>query len=139
MKKIDSINEYKHQYNLAQQDNKNYWDQVAKNLHWFKPYSNVQSGDFNELNVRWFEDGETNLSYNCLDRHLEKSKDKNALIYVKNNPEQDIEFITYEELHTRTCQMANLLKKAGVKKGDRVVFYMGMTPELMTGILPVRE
>ena len=58
MKKIDSINEYKHQYNLAHEENKNYWDQVAKNLNWFKPYNNVQSGDFNELNVKWFEDGE---------------------------------------------------------------------------------
>ena len=84
--------------------------------------------------MKWFEDGKTNLSKNCLDRHLESKKDKNALVYVKNDPSEEIEFITYEELHTRTCQMANLLKEAGVK-GDRVIFYKGMTPELMTGIL----
>ncbi len=135
MDKINSADEYQRQYSFSLKENSDYWSSVAKNLHWFRPFSKVQSGDFNNLDIKWFEDGKTNLSYNCLDRHLESKKDKNALIYVKNDPEAEIEFITYEELHTRTCQMANLLKKAGVKKGDRVIFYMGMTPELMTGIL----
>ncbi len=135
MEKISSMDDYTSQYNNSITENDAYWASVAKNLHWFKPFSKVSSGNFNDLKIKWFEDGTTNLSYNCLDRHLETKKDKNALVYVKNDPDAEIEFITYEELHTRACQMANLLKEAGVKKGDRVIFYMGMTPELMTGIL----
>ena len=107
----------------------------CENLHWFKTWDNVCSGDFNNLDIKWFEGSKTNLSYNCLDRHLENKADETALIYVHNDPSKEKEEISFQELHQRVVQMGALFKKKGIKKGDRVCFYMGMTPELMIGIL----
>ena len=135
MDQIKSFNDYLNQYEQAKTSNAEYWSSIAKNLHWFKPWDQVQSGDFKNLNIKWYEGGQTNLSYNCLDRHLQTRSNKTALLYVKNDPQSPVEKISYQQLHERVCQFANLLKNHGVKKGDRVCFYMGMTPELMIGVL----
>jgi acetyl-CoA synthetase len=135
MEQIHTFNDYLNQYEQSKTHNSQYWEGVASNLDWFKKWDKASSGDFSSTNVKWFEGAQTNLAYNCLDRHLEENGDKNALIYVKNDPEQTPEYVTYKELHERVCRFANILKNHGIKKGDRVCFYMGMTPELMIGVL----
>jgi len=135
MNQIHSFEEYLNQYELSKNNSDQYWSKVAENLEWFQKWDRVSSGDFTNTNVKWFEGGKTNLAYNCLDRHLKERGDKTALIYVKNDPEAKEEKVTYRELHQRVCRFANILKKHKIKKGDRVCFYMGMTPELMIGVL----
>ena len=135
MNQINSFEDYLNQYEQSKTNSNNYWASVAANLKWFKKWDNVQSGDFKRTNVKWFEGGETNLAYNCLDRHLDDRANKTALIYVKNDPRAKEEKVTYKQLHERVCRFANILKKHDIKKGDRVCFYMGMTPELMIGVL----
>ena len=135
MNKINNFEEYLNQYDQSKTNNDEYWSSVAENLNWMKKWDQVSSGDFSNQNVEWFKGAKTNLSMNCLDRHLETNGNKNALIYVKNDPSQTPEYVTYNQLHQRVCKFANILLKHGVKKGDRVCFYMGMTPELMIGVL----
>ena len=132
---IKNMDNYRQQYTQSIEDKNHYWENIASNLHWFQPWTDVQTGSFKELNIKWFKGGKTNLSYNCLDRHLKTSGDKTALTYVHNDPELPPVNVSYKELHERVCQFANMLKKHDIKKGDRVCFYMGMTPELMIGVL----
>ncbi len=112
-----------------------YWTGVANTFQWNKKWDSLQSGNFTDVNVEWFKGARLNITENCLDRHLEKRRHKKALIFEPNNPNEEAKFFTYGELHLSVCRFANLLKKKGVKKGDIVCFYMGMTPELMMGIL----
>ena len=112
-----------------------YWTEVANTFQWRKKWETLQTGNFDEVNVQWFQSAKLNITENCLDRHLEKRRQKKALIFEPNNPNEASSFYTYGELHISVCRFANLLKKKGVKKGDVVCFYMGMTPELMIGIL----
>lgn len=114
---------------------KNYWSEVAHSYVWKKKWDDVVTGNFKEVNVRWFEGAELNITDNCLDRHLEKRRQKKALIFEPNSPDEPSRHFTYGELHIAVCRFANLLKSRGVKKGDVVCLYMGMTPELMMGIL----
>lgn len=113
----------------------NYWSEVANTFQWKKKWDSIQSGNFTDVNVKWFDGAQLNITENCLDRHLEKRRQKKALIFEPNNPHEEARFFTYGELHISVCRFANLLIKKGVKKGDIVCFYMGMTPELMIGIL----
>ncbi len=135
MGRVKTEAQYREHYDWSMNKTSEYWGEVAKELHWFKPWDKVQSGDFNNLDLKWFEGGQTNISYNCIDRHLPTKADKVAVIYEANDPEVEALKITYKELHQKVCQFANVLKDQGVKKGDRVCFYMGMVPELLTGIL----
>ncbi|MCP4911772.1 MAG: acetate--CoA ligase [Oligoflexia bacterium] len=135
MGRITTEGQYREHYDWSLNKNEEYWQNVAKELHWFKDFDSVQTGNFKDLNVKWFEGGQTNISYNCLDRHLKDRGDKVAVIYEANDPKVEAKKITYKELHQQVCQFANVLKDQGVKPGDRVCFYMGMVPELLTGIL----
>jgi len=135
MSRITNINEYNEHYNLSLKDTDAYWSKIADELHWFKKWDKVQSGNFNDLNVKWFEGASTNMSYNCLDRHLEERGDKVAVIYEDNDPKVAPRTFTYKELHAEVCRMANVMKDNGIKKGDRVCFYMSMVPELLVGVL----
>lgn len=112
-----------------------YWSEVANTFQWKKKWETLQSGDFTDVNFEWFKGARLNITENCLDRHLEKRRQKKALIFEPNNPNEASSFLTFGELHIAVCRFANLLKKKGIKKGDIVCFYMGMTPELMIGIL----
>ena len=112
-----------------------YWAQVANTFQWRKKWETLQSGNFDEVNVQWFNGARLNITENCLDRHLENRRHKKALIFEPNDPNEAAMFYTFGELHISVCRFANLLKKKGVQKGDVVCFYMGMTPELMIGIL----
>lgn len=120
---------------LLSNEQSDYWSQVAQSFVWRKKWEKVQTGDFHKANVEWFVGGEMNITENCLDRHLEDRRQKKALIFEPNNPNEPASFLTYGELHISVCRFANLLLSKGIKKGDVVSFYMGMTPELMIGIL----
>ncbi len=112
-----------------------FWDKVAKEYSWHKPWDKVCSGDFNSLDIKWFEGASLNITENCLDRHLETRGDKTAIIWEANDPNEKEICLTYKELHADVCRFSNVLKDQGVQKGDRVVFYMSMVPELLTGVL----
>jgi acetyl-CoA synthetase len=102
---------------------------------WFKPYTKVKNTSFTgKVAIKWFEDGLTNVSYNCIDRHLDKRGDQVAIIWEGDNPYDDKK-ITYRELYDQVCRLANVMKSNGVKKGDRVTIYMPMIPEAAYAML----
>ncbi|MDH5415261.1 MAG: acetate--CoA ligase, partial [Flavobacteriaceae bacterium] len=116
-------------------DSDTYWSKRAENFEWFKKWDKIQSGNFTDLNVKWFEGGKTNITVNALDRHAKATPDKIAIHWEPNSPSEDTQSFTYQELLNKVCQFANVLKDQGVKKGDRVIFYMPMVPELLAGVL----
>ena len=97
-----------------------FWAKHGKRIDWFKPYTKVKNTSFNgKVPIKWYEDGQTNVSYNCIDRHLKKRGNQTAIIWEGDNPYDDKK-ITYNELYEDVCRLANVMKKHGVKKGDRV-------------------
>ncbi|GGF59405.1 acetyl-coenzyme A synthetase [Terasakiella brassicae] len=113
-----------------------FWGEHGKRIDWFKPYTKVKNTSFDTHNVdiRWFEDGTTNVAHNCLDRHLETRGDQVAIIWEGDDPSES-ENITYKDLHERVCKLANAMKARGVTKGDRVTLYMPMIPEAAIAML----
>ncbi|MEO9336324.1 acetate--CoA ligase [Mesorhizobium sp. SB112] len=112
-----------------------FWGKHGKRIDWFKPYTKVKNTSFNgKVAIKWFEDGLTNVSYNCIDRHLKKRGNQTAIIWEGDNPYDDKK-ITYNELYEHVCRLANVMKKHGVKKGDRVTIYMPMIPEAAYAML----
>jgi len=132
---IKDLDHYKSLYAQSVKDPEGFWKNEADTFTWFKPYNKVCEWNFKEPNVKWFLNGKTNITYNCLDRHLESRADQTAILWEPNNPEDAAKKISYQQLHNDVCQCANGLKSLGVKKGDRVVFYMPMVPELAIGVL----
>jgi len=132
---IKDLDHYKSLYAQSVKDPEGFWKNEADTFTWFKPYNKVCEWNFKEPNVKWFLNGKTNITYNCLDRHLESRADQTAILWEPNNPEDAAKKISYQQLHDDVCQCANGLKSLGVKKGDRVVFYMPMVPELAIGVL----
>ncbi len=123
-------------YNDSIKNPESFWKkQALERLTWFKPFSKVLTHKFADGKVKWFEGGKINVSYNCLDRHLDSPiKNKAALIWEGDNPD-DSKTYTYQELHREVCKFANVLKKFGVKNGDRVLIYLPMIPELAISAL----
>jgi len=112
-----------------------FWAEQAKAfLDWSKPWQQVQQADLKTGHASWFKGGELNVSYNCIDRHLEKRGDQVAIIWEGDNPSESAE-ITYNKLHHNVARLANVLKSRGVKKGDRVCIYMPMIPEAAYAML----
>ena len=112
-----------------------FWGKHGKRIDWFKPFTKVKNTSFDgKVSIKWFEDGVTNVSYNCIDRHLKKRGDQTAIIWEGDNPYDDRK-ISYNELYEKVCRLANVLKKHGVKKGDRVTIYMPMIPEAAYAML----
>ncbi|MBC97796.1 MAG: acetate--CoA ligase [Halobacteriovoraceae bacterium] len=132
---ISSRDDYEEHYTLSTTEPEKYWAQIAKSYDWKKEPQKIIQGDFNDLEIKWFEDGQLNITYNCLDRHLEKRGNKTAVMWEGNSPDDEHLSYTYNELHREVCRFANVLKDQGIKKWDRVVFYMSMVPELLTGVL----
>ncbi len=129
---IKSLAEYEALYRQSIDDPETFWAGVAHELHWFKPWDKVL--EWNLPWAKWFVGGKMNLSYNCLDRHLDgPRRDKTALIWEGEPGE--IRRLTYAELHAEVQRFANALKSLGIQKGDRVAIYMGMTPELAVALL----
>lgn len=132
---IKSAEEYQAAYNKSVEDPEGFWSGVAENFYWRKKWDQVLDWNFSEPRVEWFKGGKLNITENCIDRHLEKMGDKPAIIWEPNNPEERTRVVTYNRLHKRVCQFAQVLKNNGVKKGDRVCIYMGMVPELAYAVL----
>jgi acetyl-CoA synthetase len=122
--------QYEEMYRQSVEDPDTFWGEHGKRLDWIKPYTKVKNTtfDYDNLSIKWFEDGQLNASANCLDRHLEKRGDQTAIIYEGDDP-ADSRHVTYRELHRETCKFANVLKGMGVKKGDVVTIYMPMIVE----------
>ncbi|MCY1315197.1 Acetyl-coenzyme A synthetase [compost metagenome] len=126
---------YERWYEESISDPDKFWGEHGKRIDWFKPYTKVKNTSFTgNVSIKWFEDGLTNVSYNCIDRHLETNGDRTAIIFEGDNPYIDKK-ITYFELYVHVCRMANVMKKYGVKKGDRVTIYMPMIPEAAYAML----
>ena len=124
-------NQYEKKYKLSIKDNEGFWKKEGKRIDWIKPYTKIKDVKYSKTDVRikWYYDGTLNASVNCIDRHLKDKKNKNAIIWVGNDPKESKK-ITYKELHKNVCRAANGLKKIGIKKGDRVTIYLTMIPEL---------
>ena len=123
--------QYEKKYKLSIKDNENFWKKEGKRIDWIRPYTKIKDIKYSktEVKIKWFYDGTLNASANCIDRHLRDKKNKTAIIWVGDNPE-DSKQISYKELHRNVCKAANGLKDIGVKKGDRVTIYLTMIPEL---------
>lgn len=127
--------QYLQMYQRSVEDPEGFWaEQANQFLTWFKPWNKVLDWDFTKGYIRWFDGGQINVSYNCLDRHLETRGDQTAIIWEGDSPNEDKK-ITYKQLHQDVCKFANALKSLGVKKGDRVCIYMPMIPETAVAML----
>jgi len=132
---ITSFKQYEEDYKKSVENPEQFWGEVAQNFQWRKPWFKVLSWNFEEPNIKWFEGAKLNITENCLDRHLATNGDKPAIIWEPNNPEEESVTYTYKMLHERVCRFANVLKRNGAKKGDRICIYMPMVPELAIAVL----
>ena len=132
---IKSIEAYREVYKKSIENPEAFWAEIAENFTWRKKWDKVLNWNFTEPKIEWFAGGKLNITENCLDRHLETLGDKPAIIWESNDPEERTRVVTYERLHKRVCQFAQVLKNNGIKKGDRVCIYMGMIPELAYAVL----
>jgi acetyl-CoA synthetase len=121
---------YEAKYKESINNNEKFWADEGKRIHWFKPYTKVKDVIYStkKVSIKWFYDGTTNVSYNCIDRHLPKRAKQTAIIFEGDDPKES-KNITYQELSDEVCKLANGLKEIGIKKGDRVTIYMPMVPE----------
>ena len=127
---------YQAMYQQSVNDPESFWAEQAKRLDWIKTPTKIKhiSYDRNNVDIRWFEDGQLNVATNCLDRHLETRADQTAIIWEGDDP-ADSKYITYRELYERTNQVANALKELGIKKGDTGTLYMPTIPEASMAML----
>jgi len=127
---------YREMYRRSVEDNEGFWREQAGILDWSKPFTKVKDVSYAavDLHIRWYEDGELNVCYNCVDRHLDDRGDETAIIWEGDDPARD-ETISYRQLHERVCRFANVLKSLGVSKGDRVTIYMPMIPDAAVSML----
>ncbi len=128
--KVNSEN-YNLLYKESIENSEDFWNKQGERIDWFKKYTRIKNVKYSkkDVNIKWYEDGKLNVSYNCIDRHASKTPDKIAIIWEGDNPD-DVKKITYKELLLNVSKAANVLKKIGVKKGDRVTIYLTMIPEL---------
>ncbi|MCU0322041.1 MAG: acetate--CoA ligase [Chitinophagaceae bacterium] len=132
---ITSFEQYQEDYKKSIEEPESFWANIAEHFTWRKKWDSVLNWNFKEPKVEWFAGGKLNITENCIDRHLETMGDKPAIIWEPNNPEDRVRIVTYNRLHKRVCQVAQMLTNNGVKKGDRVCIYMGMIPELAYAVL----
>ncbi|WP_149242691.1 acetate--CoA ligase [Dyadobacter sp. 32] len=133
--KIKTFEEYQVAYQQSVDDPEGFWAEIAQQFQWSKPWKKVLSWDFAEANTKWFQGGKMNITENALDRHLAEKGDQPAIIWEPNDPDDDAVTISYYTLYDRVCRFANVLKKHGVQKGDRVCIYLPMVPELTVAVL----
>ncbi len=133
---IKHLEEYYQVYRKSVREPENFWGEVAEeHFLWRKKWDKVLSWDFEKPEIKWFQGAQLNITENCIDRHLLTRGEKTAIIFEPNNPEEEAQHITYHQLHERVCQLANVLKDQGIKKGDRVCIYLPMIPELSIALL----
>lgn len=132
---IKSMEQYSQMYQRSITDPEGFWAEIAEGFYWQQKWNKVRDYDFkNKISIEWFRGGKTNISYNALDRHLDKRGDQVAIIWEGNEPGEDAK-LTYRQMHEKVCKFANVLKSIGVKKGDRVCLFMQMIPELPIAML----
>ena len=129
---IQSMAQYREMYEESVKRPSRFWTKVANNFHWFKKWGKVM--EWTEPHAKWFVGGETNISYNCLDRHLTTWRKNKAAIIWEGEP-GDSRILTYQELHREVCKFANAMRSVGIRKGDRVIIYMPQTPEAAIAML----
>jgi acetyl-CoA synthetase len=132
---IRTFDEYQLAYQKSVEDPEAFWAEIAQNFQWRKPWTKTLQWNFEEPNVKWFVGGKLNITENCLDRHLETRGDQPAIIWEPNDPNEAGVTLTYRMLHDQVCRFANVLKRNGVVKGDRICIYMPMVPELAIAVL----
>ena len=133
---IKHLEEYYKVYRKSVREPENFWEEIAEeHFLWRKKWNSVLQWDFSKPEVKWFDGAKLNITENCIDRHLTTRGDKTAILFEPNNPEEKAQHITYNELHKRVNKLANVLKKKGIKKGDRVCIYIPMIPELAISVL----
>ncbi|MCF6319306.1 MAG: acetate--CoA ligase [Proteobacteria bacterium] len=129
--------QYQTLYQRSINDNENFWkEQAHQRLDWITPFTQVKNSHWSDkaVSIKWFQDGELNVSYNCIDRHLQEKAAQTAIIWEGDDPNQSLD-ISYQQLHDEVCQFANTLKSLGVVKGDRVTLYMPMIPQAAYAML----
>jgi acetyl-CoA synthetase len=133
---IKHLEEYFQVYRKSVREPENFWEEIAEeHFIWQKKWDNVLSWDFSKPEVKWFEGAQLNITENCIDRHLATRGNKTAILFEPNDPSDEAEHITYNQLYERVNQFANVLKEQGIKKGDRVCIYLPMIPELAISVL----
>ncbi|MCO6163372.1 acetate--CoA ligase [Flavobacterium sp. NRK F7] len=134
--KINDLENYFKMYKKSVREPRKFWDKIAdENFSWYQRWDKVFEFDLEEAQFKWFTNAKVNIVKNCIDRHLNKRGDKTAIIFEPNNPEEEAQHITYNELYVKVAKMANVLKSQGIKKGDRVCIYLPMIPELAVAVL----
>ena len=124
---VSSMDQYNKMYDKSIRDPEEFWSDVAERITWYKKWDKVRSYDFGSADIKFFEGAKLNVSYNCLDRHVENGfGDYVALIWEGNNPKEDKKY-TYSELLEDVSRFANVLRNNGIQKGDRICIYMQMT------------
>jgi len=135
---IKSMDQYREMYERSIKDPDGFWAEQAEQFIWFKKWDRVRKFNYNvnkgKIFIEWFLGAKTNITVNCLDRHIESRGDQTAILWEGNEP-GETRSLTYQELLTQVCRFSNVLKKHGVKKGDRVSIYMPMVPELAVAML----
>jgi acetyl-CoA synthetase len=132
---LTSLEAYQAAYKKSIEQPEQFWEEIANHFTWQKKWDKVLEWNFKEPQVNWFKGAKLNITENCIDRHLAEKGEEPAIIWEPNNPEERTRIVTYNRLHKRVCQVAQMLKNNGVKKGDRVCIYMGMVPELAYAVL----
>ncbi|MDF2931814.1 MAG: acs [Chryseobacterium sp.] len=133
---IEDLPHYYEQYKKSIKNPKKFWDNIAdQNFVWYQRWSKVVKYDMNEAKITWFKNAKLNLTKNCLDRHLSVRGEKTAIIWEPNDPKEEAQHISYNDLYTRVNKTANVLKEMGIQKGDRVCIYLPMIPELAVAML----
>lgn len=133
---VENLEQYFKMYNKSVREPRKFWDRIAdENFTWYQRWDKVLEYDMSKADINWFVNGKLNITKNCIDRHLNKRGNKTAIIFEPNDPTEQAQHITYNELYERVCRMANVLREQGVKKGDRVCIYLPMIPELAVSLL----
>ena len=132
---ISDFKQYQEVYERSIHNPEQFWESVAKDFFWRKTWENVLEWDFSKAEIKWFQGAQLNITENCLDRHLPERANQTAIIWEPNDPNEAAIKLSYQELHQKVCQFANVLKNNGVVKGDRVCLYMPMVPELAIAVL----
>jgi len=133
---IKHLEEYFQVYRKSVRNPEGFWEEIAEeHFVWRKKWDKVLEWDFSKPEIKWFNGAKLNITENCIDRHLHIRGDKTAILFEPNDPKKEAQHITYNQLHERVCKFANVLKDQGAKKGDRVVIYLPMIPELAISVL----
>ena len=132
---IQSEAEYRAVYEKSVKDPEGFWASIASTFTWGEKWSKAMDWEPEASSVKWFVDGKMNITVNCLDRHLKDKAEQTAILWEPNDPDGEVKAYTYNDLYREVCRTANALKKLGIKKGDRICFYMPMVPELAIGVL----